>query len=81
MTTKQCYYYILRNKNYTDKVDFYLKSQYENNDLDYDAGDGNVDDSVYIVFFAVAYGISSSLSELYSDPRVLGPIAYTPGGS
>jgi len=72
---------ILRNKSDTAKVDFYSSKDYSSDDHDYegDGISGNVDGSVYIVFFAVAYGISSSLSELYSDPRVLGPIAYAPG--
>ncbi len=75
-------YYISRNKGDTATAEFCSRSQYLKGDLDY-AGDGIlVGESVYIVFFAVAYGISSSLSELYSDPRVLGPIQYTPmGGS
>lgn len=72
---------ILRNKSDTAKVDFYSSKDYSSDDHDYE-GDGisnNVDDSVYIVFFAVAYGTSSSQSALYSDPRVLGPIPYAPG--
>lgn len=72
---------ILRNKSDTATAEFYSSNDYSSNDHDYE-GDGiSASESVYIVFFAVAYGISSSLSELYSDPRVLGPIAYTPGGS
>lgn len=77
-------YYIFRNKSGMDTADFCSRSQYLEGDPDYeDEGDGisdNVDDSVYIVFFAVAYGISSSSigSELYSDPIVLEPIQYTP---
>lgn len=79
-------YYIFRNKSGMDTADFCSRSQYLEGDPDYegDGISGNVDDSVYIVFFAVAYGISSSSigSGLYSDPIVLLPIQYTPmGGS
>ncbi len=74
-------YYILRDKSDSSTGDFYRSSQYESGDHDY-AGDGiSSGSSVYIVFFAVSYGISSSLSELYSDPIVLEPVQYTPGGS
>ncbi len=75
-------YYILRNKSDSSTVDFYSSSQYTSGDHDY-AGDGiSGGSSVYIVFFAVSYGISSSspLSEIYSDPIVIGPVQYTPQG-
>jgi len=75
-------YYILRNKSDSSTVDFYSSSQYTSGDHDY-AGDGiSSGSSVYIVFFAVSYGISSSslLSEIYSDPIVIGPVQYTPQG-
>ena len=76
-------YSIVRDKKTATSTyaDFYLSANYEKGDLDYES-DGisdNDDGSVYIVFFAVAYGISSSLSEIYSDPIVLEPIPYAPG--
>jgi len=73
-------YYILRNKSDSATEDFFLTDKYESNDHDY-AGSGiSEGGSVHIVFFAVAYGISSSSigSEIYSDPIVLEPIQYTP---
>jgi len=71
-------YYILRNKSDSATEDFFLTDKYESNDHDY-AGSGiSEGGSVHIVFFAVAYGISSSLSEIYSDPIVLEPIPYAP---
>jgi len=74
-------YYILRDKSDSSTEDFYRSSKYESSDHDY-AGDAiSSGSSVYIVFFAVSYGISSSLSELYSDPKIIRPVQYTPGGS
>lgn len=75
-------YYIVRDRGTTTSAstaDFCLHAQYNSGDQDY-AGDGiSSGDSVYIVYFAVAYGVSSSLADIYSDPIVIGPVTYTPG--
>jgi len=63
-------------------ADFYLSGEYSSDDHDYeDDGDDGISSgsSVYIVFLAVSYGVSSSLSDLYSVPIVLEPVTYTPG--
>jgi hypothetical protein len=70
---------ILRNKGDSTTADFCKSSEYQSGDHDYDYQGGG--ESVHIVFFAVSYGVSSSLSDLYSAPIVLQPIQYTPGGS
>lgn len=74
---------VFRDKNDSTTItssdaDFCLSGQYSSSDHDYKYSGGG--SSVYIVFFAVSYGISSSLSELYSDPIVIGPVQYTPQG-
>lgn len=77
-------FYIVRNRGTTtlaSTADFCLYAHYNSGDQDY-AGDGiSSGDSVYIVFFAVAHGVSSSSigTDIYSDPVILEPIAYAPG--
>lgn len=77
------FHHVLRDKDDSSTADFYLSAQYSSTDQDYE-GDGiSSGNSVYIVFFAVAHGVSSSSigTDIYSDPKILEPIAYTPGGS
>jgi hypothetical protein len=60
-------------------ADFYVSGQYSSDDHDYEGDGVSSGSSVYIVFFAVSYGVSSSLNDFYSEPIVLEPITYTPG--
>jgi len=60
-------------------ADFYGCGQYSSDDHDYEGDGVSSGSSVYIVFFAVSYGVSSSLNDFYSEPIVLEPITYTPG--
>ena len=64
------------------KADFYLSSEYKVGDRDY-AGTISSPSSVYIVFFAFAYGFDpSTMKNVYSDPVIiLEPIEYSPGGT
>ncbi len=60
-------------------ADFYVSGQYSSDDHDYEGDGVSSGSSVYIVFFAVSCGVSSSLNDFYSEPIVLEPITYTPG--
>jgi hypothetical protein len=69
------------------KAEFFKKSNYEVGDQDYD-GTVNGPSTIYIVYFAVAYGTSpTSLSDIYSNPNddngagdIIGPsYSYSPG--
>ena len=63
------------------KADFYRSSEYKVGDRDY-AGTNSVTPggSVYIVFFAFAYGFDpSNMKNVYSNPLILEPVEYTPG--
>lgn len=66
------------------KADFYRSSEYKVGDRDY-AGTNSVTPggSVYIVFFAFAYGFDpSTMKNVYSDPVILEPsVEYIPGGT
>ena len=64
------------------KADFYLSSEYKVGDRDY-AGTISSPSSVYIVFFAFAYGFDpSTMKNVYSDPVILEPsVEYIPGGT
>ena len=63
------------------KAVFYRSSEYKVGDRDY-AGTNSVTPggSVYIVFFAFAYGFDpSNMKNVYSNPLILEPVEYTPG--
>jgi len=70
---------IVRNKTDSTTADFCDSSEYSSDDHDYEGNRISSGDTLYIVFFAVSYGTSSSLNDIYSDPKILEPIAYTPG--
>ena len=78
--------YIVRNRGSATSAstaDFYLSSEYNSSDQDY-AGSGEIEsgNTIYSVFFAVAYGTSSSSpgTDIYSDPVIIEPVEYTAGG-
>lgn len=79
-TTTDIFSNIVRNKTDSTTADFYDSSKYSSTDYDYSGNSLSTDDSVYIVFFAVACGTSSSLTDIYSDPVIIEPVEYTVGG-
>ncbi|HCX97284.1 exported hypothetical protein [uncultured spirochete] len=70
---------VVRNLANNTSADFFVSAYYNSKDQDYTGSDSPK--TVYIVFFAVSYGISEASlgNALYSEPVIIdAPVEYTP---